>query len=146
MLLIAPGIGLYYLHKTDFALLHLAIVSLFCHFAIIGKMWIAVILIGLFGIIRKIIKNFNSSKYRIADVNVYFHSSTVRGFGIIQGVGGICFLGVHVYAFQWLKIPFGMQLAFWGVFLWHLMMTIIYFDSVMEYHKEIVFSEVEETQ
>jgi hypothetical protein len=140
-LLIVLCVCLYHSHKTDFALLCLAIISFFCLFAIIGKMWITVIPMGLFGVIRKIVKNFDPLKCRAADVNVYFLMSNVKGFHIIQFLGGICFLGVNLYASEWLKIPLGMQLTCWGVFLWHVMMTLIYFDAVMEYHKAIVFSE-----
>jgi hypothetical protein len=98
---------------------------------------------GLFGIIRKILKDFDPSKLKLRDVNVYFLLSYLKGHHIIQSVGGVCFLGVYTYASDRLNISFGMQLTFWGVFLWNLMMTAVYFDAVLEYHKEIVFSDVE---
>jgi hypothetical protein len=104
-LLIVPWACLYFSRKTDFALLYLTSVSLFCLFSIIGKIWITVILGGFLGIIRKIIRNFDPLQCRATDINGYFLFSYLKGFGVIQGVGGACFLGVHIYASEWLESP-----------------------------------------
>jgi hypothetical protein len=142
MLLMAPCVCLYFSHKENFALLYLIIISFFCLFAIIGKIWIAGILMVLFGITTRITKNFDPSKRGAAEVSIYFSFVVERPYGFLQGAG-TGFLFLYVYALEWIKISFPLQLTLWGIFLWNLMTTVIYFYAVLECNKEVVFSEVE---
>ncbi|GHS97945.1 hypothetical protein AGMMS50276_18880 [Synergistales bacterium] len=124
-------------------MLYLAIISFFCLFAVIGAMWIAIVLMLFFGVVIKIIQSDDSSVRFKEDISIHFLLGTRKTFGIFQGVGGVVFVYLYVYANTWIKIPLALQLMLWGVFLWHLTMTAIFYYAILECHKDIVFSEVD---
>jgi hypothetical protein len=119
-------------------LIYLSLISLLCLFTIIGKFFIAVIIILFFIINLKTISNFDlysgyeylkkrdRPKLNPQLVSNYYTKSTLNPIDIFQSVGSVALLGILVFAFNWLHLPLSFQLSIWGVCLWNLIMSEIH--------------------
>jgi hypothetical protein len=132
------SLRLYYSNDGTMFLLYLIFISLFCLFAIMGKAYIAAIIILFFILNIKIIANFKPpafwkprkskkrSKFIRRSVADYYEVSTLSSLHITQPLGSTAFIFVFIISKVYLKLPFPFQLTVWGVCLWNLVMSEIF--------------------
>jgi hypothetical protein len=124
----------YYSEGEALFLLYISLISFLCLFTILGKFFIAVIIIVFCNINMMSIKNFkplkgykyieprNRSKWNPQPMANYYAKSMLDPLGIFHGFGTVALIGVYLVSYKYLKLPLPFQLSVWGVCLWNLIM------------------------